>query len=146
MASNDFVYWLLGHADDFTLPDDILPQLEPGHYETRSSGLAVPAGYEKRASQRNTQELETPIIGASAGVPNSDLNGPIEPVPLHPVESRSEFQPQGDDKLVPDDLHQDLIYWYGKLNNVAKARQKIGLSNSRYNRHASFILEQHGYK
>jgi hypothetical protein len=151
MASNDFVYWLLGKADGFTLPDDLLPVAEPnieaGRYGRRSSGLVVPADYEERDTQRITQPLETGSNSTSVGVPNSDLNGLVEGIPSHPVESRpSEFQPVGEDKIIPADMHEDLIYWYGKLGNVQKARTKIGLSNSRYQHHASFILEQHGYK
>ncbi len=55
MSSNEFVYYMLGRADGFTLPPGVLPS--PDETETRSSGVVVPAGYEKREVQRDTQPL-----------------------------------------------------------------------------------------
>lgn len=146
MASNDFVYWMLGQADDFRLPDGILPPLTDlgaGTYGNTPSGLVVPAHTAKRVSQHNTGELENRAVSMPADIPQTDPNGLVESFPTVPDNSR--FDPQGEDKLVPDDLVEDLIYWYGKLGNVVTARQKIGLGNSRYQRHASFILRQRGF-
>jgi hypothetical protein len=41
LASDDFVYWLLGKADDFVLPDEILPLVDAVGAST-PSGLWVP--------------------------------------------------------------------------------------------------------
>ncbi len=41
MASNEFVYWLLGKADNFQLPEEILPVVDAG--VVREDGLWVPS-------------------------------------------------------------------------------------------------------
>lgn len=147
MASNDWVYHLLGRADGFVLPDELLPVLEAdtetGIPGKTASGLVVPAGYEKRDTRKDTGELNNGAFPGSAGIPQTDPNALGESFPTVPDSSR--FEPAGDDKLVPDESINDLVYWYGKLNNVVYARQKVGLGNSRYQRHASFILRQRGY-
>lgn len=110
----------------------------------RASGLVVPSEYVNGASQRNTGELENGAFSVPGGVPNSDMSGlvvPSEPTP----DDAPTFEPKNGDKLVPDNQHDDLSYWYGRVNNIRKACEKIGLSH-RYERHASYILEQRGHK
>jgi hypothetical protein len=151
MASNDFVYWFFGKADGFMLPDYILPELDIlGNGGMPPYGRVVPSEEQKRDTQRITGSLVNSDFLAgrdvSAGVPKSDTNGPVEAVTGIPTSPDGDFIPQGDDKFVPDELWPDLAYWYGKVGNARKALEKMGMTNSRYTRHASYILESQGFK
>src|ERR1700676_685787 len=144
MASNDFVYWFFGKADNFTLPDEILPLLDPlGLGGMSLNGRVVSSEPQKRDAQRITGDLINRAVlegrDFSAGVPQSGMNEPVEAVTGVPPHPDGDFIPQSDDKLVPDELWPDLAYWYGKLGNARKALEKIGINNSRYSRHASYI-------
>jgi hypothetical protein len=60
LASDDFVYWLLGKADGFVLPDEILP----GGDVVGSSppgGLWVPAGSGEAANETGQERGELPV-------------------------------------------------------------------------------------
>ncbi len=63
-----------------------------------------------------------------------------------PDSSRDGYIPRGDDKFLPENLHDDLQYWYRKVGNVNDALAKMGITNSRYRRHAAYVLEQCGLK
>jgi hypothetical protein len=77
----------------------------------------------------------------SAGRPQNTVSAVVESVPPCPA-----FVPQGDDKLVPDALHEELAHWYPIAKSVRGALQKVGITNNRYTRHASYLLEQRGLK
>jgi hypothetical protein len=51
LASDDFVYWLLGKADDFKLPDEMLPGGDGTGGAFTSSGLWVPGGSDEAADE-----------------------------------------------------------------------------------------------
>ena len=55
MASNDFVYHFLGQANDFTLPDEILPVLDEG--KMTPSGLWVPGSIDTTSTQNIEKQL-----------------------------------------------------------------------------------------
>ncbi len=137
MASNDFVYHFLGQADGFTLPDYILPSLDTPTTPNRGRDM----------QQRPTNVVEADFQGRhqlGQGQPKQAVNEPVEAVEGHT--DTSEFIPLKDDKFLPADQWEDLFYFYGKLGNVRAALLKMGITNSRYVRHASFLLEQRGMK
>lgn len=137
MASNDFVYHFLGQADGFMLPDYILPSLDVPTSTNRGRDV----------SQAPTNVIEADFQGrqpSGLGRPQTRLNEPVEAVEGHT--DTSEFIPLKDDKYLPADQWEDLFYFYGKLGNVRAALLKMGITNSRYSRHASFLLEQRGMK
>ena len=109
--------------------------------EMRDSGTSgrVPQGDPKTRDMAAFQEDR----GTGPEVPHVPQNGidaPVELVPTSPA-----FVPKEEDKMVPDDLHDDLTYYYAKSKDVKAALHALNLGN-RYFRHASWILEDRGLK
>jgi hypothetical protein len=97
----------------------------------------------KTSAEPNLTPFETGRE-ASTGRPKEGLNELVEGRDALPT--RVPFLSKGDDKLLPDDQHDDLIHWYAKVGNVNDALARMGITNSRYRRHAAYILEQRGLK
>jgi len=123
----------------------LFPGWSAGDTGGRSSGLVVPAGAINRVPQKNTQDLEKGPFMVEMGDGKSSLNGLVQSPPT--TSNVPPFVPRdGKDKLVSPDRWDDLVFWYGKLGSVGKALDKMGITNSRYEKHASYILEVRGYK
>jgi hypothetical protein len=112
---------------------------------TRRDMLVEPMGHEFRDAHRTLYDDDVAAFqegrALSAGRPQNTVSAVVESVPPCPA-----FVPQGDDKLVPDALHDELAHWYPIAKSVRGALQKVGITNNRYTRHASYLLEQRGLK
>ncbi len=60
--------------------------------------------------------------------------------------SENAFLPTGDDKILPEDRYDELAFWYRKKGTVNDALAAMNITNSRYRRHAAYLVAQMGLK
>ena len=151
MASNDFVYHMLGKADGFLIPKYLLPTtiVEADESEKREPSETL-YNDDLRAFQ------EGRVINGN--FPQYPTSTPVDVREVLPRElpneretgsgtgSENMFLPTGDDKILPDDRHDELAFWYRKNGNVNDALAAMGITNSRYRRHAAYLVAQMGLK
>jgi len=65
MASNDFVYWMLGHADNFQIPDELLPAFDNG--PSTPGGLWVPGGADQDTGALVDEDLQEALEAVRNG-------------------------------------------------------------------------------
>lgn len=125
---------------------EYLRQLQGRQRQSRSNVVTLrPVGRSQDSGREGTTptyERGTSGPGTSPQVPQMGVDEPGESQDSGPGRG---FEPGPGDGLVPDDKHEDLIYFYGRHGDVKRALRLIGVGNQCY-RHAAWILEQRGLK
>jgi hypothetical protein len=143
MASNGFVYHMLGEAEGFLLPDYLLPDDE--EIETRPPQLRIVPG-------SRVVEAKNGPVGVSGSrvqnVPAMGENGPVvrpergsEPV------QNVEFVPLPTDKMLSEVQQQVLIAQYkAGQRDVKELLRAQGLGVGTYYHHACYVLDSLGLR
>jgi hypothetical protein len=138
-SSNESVYYLLGRADDFILPEEreiTTPCSSSVPATSRNRNSETLPTKQRAAYSRNTAEPDTQRLEAAAGTPEQDLvfadHEPFNPLKLLTPEQRSRIltaatQPE-------------------TYNSLRKIREYAGISNETHKfRAMKRWLELHGY-
>lgn len=73
-------------------------------------------------------------------IPKEGVSERVETREVLP-DSASPFIPKNDDKMLSGEQAEDIVYWHRKVGTVNAALAKMGITNSRYRRHAAYIVE-----
>jgi hypothetical protein len=143
MASNGFVYHLLGEAEGFLLPDYLLPGDEDG--ESRQPQLRIVPG------SRVVEAKNGPVGASGSRVQNVPGAGENEPVVRsergsEPVQN-VDFVPLPTDKMLSEVQAQVLVVQYrAGERDVKKLLAAQGLGIGTYYHHACFVLDSLGLR
>lgn len=135
-ASNDALYYLMGRADNFTLPGT--PSGLYGGLELKRDEGNLWHSQNQTTVMEETSK--TSVVERHTGPLSNAIDEPVEPLGMGPDSSPNDLV-LGEDDLMMNDLQiQQFEILYKALGNIKECLRRIDGCNNRHHRHASWIV------